>query len=510
MRPTKPLLAAIVWAGTSHAQEPLSAIEWLENPAPINVAQPLVMPLGEPPVAEGVVVPEVTVMELDSAQPDAAGLLPASTTGLPASIWQASAADTLSALLARVSPDPLPAIQALYYTLLLAEADAPADSGPDAQFLVTRIDALRRLGAVEAARALIERAGANSPALFDAWLDLALLDGSESTACEALRDRAELTQSYGRRIFCTARNGDWPTAALTYDSANALGLMSPVEAELLAQFLDPETAGETPTSPPAAEMTPLLFRLYEAVGAPLPTRSLPREFAVADLRGTAGWKAEIEAAERLARTGALPANRLLGLYTDREPAASGGVWDRVAAIQAFDAAMGKGDAEEIAQTLPAAWEAMRSQRLEVAFATLYGEPLSQVDLNGEAQEMAFRIALLSPAYETAAATIQPAGDKAEFLLGVARGAPDPDLARGDAEQAVASAFLAEGASSDHLGMLQSGRLGQAILTAALQLDAAGPNQTDDITAALSTLRAVGLEGVARRAALQILLLKGSG
>ena len=57
-------------------------------------------------------------------------------------------------------------------------------------------------------------------------------------------------------------------------------------------------------------MTPLLFRLHEAIGEPLPTGNLPRSYAVADLRDLAGWKPQLEAAERLAVTGALPANRL--------------------------------------------------------------------------------------------------------------------------------------------------------------------------------------------------------
>ena len=46
----------------------------------------------------------------------------------------------------------------------------------------------------------------------------------------------------------------------------------------------------------------------EAIGTPLPTAPLPLAFAHSDLRHTAGWKARIEAAERLVRTGAVSAN----------------------------------------------------------------------------------------------------------------------------------------------------------------------------------------------------------
>ena len=67
--------------------------------------------------------------------------------------------------------------------------------------------------------------------------------------------------------------------------------------------------------------------------------TLPLAFAHAELRDTAGWKSQIESAERLARAGVIAPNVLLGLYTERLPAASGGVWDRAAAFQRFESAL---------------------------------------------------------------------------------------------------------------------------------------------------------------------------
>ena len=96
-------------------------------------------------------------------------------------------------------------------------------------------------------------------------------------------------------------------------------------------------------------ITPLIFRMREAIGEPLPTPPLPRAFANADLRPITGWKPQIEAAERLAVSGAIDENRLLGLYTERLPAASGGVWERVDAMQEFDAAYRADDPGAIAK-----------------------------------------------------------------------------------------------------------------------------------------------------------------
>ncbi|MEM6578421.1 MAG: hypothetical protein AAF678_08010 [Pseudomonadota bacterium] len=513
-----PLICLSLASQALASEQPLSAIDWLKDPAPIQLSDPLQVALPLQPGAltrdrSGVNTPRVEVTPLGQSRADAAGLLSPQTTGLPATLWRESATDTLVALMQRLPPDPLPALQSLYYTLLLAEAEPPADARGKPVFLKARLDALRRLGAVDPALALADQAGISDRSVFDQWFDLSLLTGTEDDACAALKTNPALTQRYDTRIFCLARMGDWPTAALTLQNARALDAVEPRTANLLEAFLDPELIGTTPdTAPSAAVMTPLLFRLHEAVGTPLPTANLPREYAMADLRGLSGWKAEIEAAERLTHSGALPANTLLGLYTNQSPAASGGVWGRAAGVQALERALNDRDAQTVAEILPPLWKAMRREGLAVAFSALFAEPLADLPLEGDARRLTFQIALLSPDYERLTGDLIGAdtsgydtGDL--FLASIARGAPDASLARSAGQQAVVAGFAASTASRDHADLLDTGRLGQAILLAALQLDASGPNAVYDIEAGLATLRALGLEETARRAALEILLLR---
>lgn len=508
----KPVKAALLSVGMGSAafaqQQPLSAIDWLDEVIALPIAQPH-PGSDEPAVATTALSPEVSVLPLDTANADAVGLLPSSKTGLPQTLWVASATADLNDALAATTPAPLPALQALYYTLLLAEADAPTDAPKGAAFLLTRTDALIRFGAVDAARALLERAGPQDPVLFDRWLDLTLLDGTEDAPCKALRDRPALSENYAARIYCTARAGDWPTAALTYESAVALDALTPVDAALLALYLDPETIETSPPPSPPRDMSPLTFRLFEAAGSPYPTVRLPRAFAMADLRETAGWRTEIEAAERLARTGALPANRLLGLYTDRKPAASGGVWDRVRAIQAFDTALHSGDPAKVAETLPGAWQKMRQRGLETAFAQLFADDLKALDLPDEAADIAFSMILLSDDYERSGERLTSPNPQQQFLIGLAAGAPDMALVNTSREAAIAHAFATPVPASAHADLINAGKLGEAILVAANQLDRARGGNLGDMTDALVTLRALGLEDTARRAALQILILGAS-
>lgn len=496
----RPLLAlvAVLCAQGSLAQAPLSAIDWLKQTP--TVALDVAPFVDEPPVDQGVTTPEVTVSPLENAGRDAVGLLPSSMTGLPSALWEESPASVLADRIGGLRVEGSPAMQALLYTLLLAEANPPQNAGQADALLLARVDKLVSLGAIEQANALLERAGPNTETLFQRWFDVTLFLGQEQKACEALNPAPHLSPSYAARVFCLARAGDWTAAALTLETANLLGLLTLEEDALLLRFLDPEISEAEPILVTPNEPTPLTFRLYEAIGEPLPTTSLPRPFAHADLRPTSGWKAQLEAAERLASVGALPENRLLGIYTERQPAASGMIWDRVDAIQDFDVAIQSGNADDIGDSLSAAWSAAKQARVEVPFARIYGPLLADVSLKGVANVLSREIQLLSPAYEAAAQD-----SSRDFLAGVATGQP-PRRGQTAQEQAVANAFNGAGVPQSFSHKLARGQLGEVILSAMELYEQGLAGDLRALTDALATFRALGLEDTARQAALQVLLL----
>ncbi|WP_299350384.1 hypothetical protein [uncultured Shimia sp.] len=487
-------------AARAQDNPPLSAIEWLNQTPTVT----LDLGLEEPPVTATGQQPDITVDTLDAPGRDAVGLLPSHVTGLPDSLWQHSRAETLAQLIAEQPTTQVPAMQALLYTLLLAEANAPWDAGENDLLLLARIDKLIEMGALEQAAALLERAGPTTPPLFSRWFDVTLLMGQEDAACAALVASPRLTSDYAARIFCTARAGDWNGAVLMLESANALDLITDEEDALLVRFLDPELFEGQPILVAHSAPTPLIYRLYEAIGEPQPSRGLPRAFAHADLRGIVGWKPRLEAAERLARTGALPENRLLGIYSEGKPSASGMIWDRVAAIQAFDDALTSGDKMAVADTLPRAWTAMQSVHLEVAFARLYGSRLLALPLQGVTKRLARDIALLSPSYEQAS----HAGPR-DFLAGLAQGTP-PRTPTDPQQRAISDGFHEARVPQEISAMLARGQLGEVILNAmSLMADGAYGNPAA-LTDALAILRAVGLEDTARRAAMQVALIDTRG
>lgn len=457
------------------------------------------------PVADSATPPAVEALPLDAPNLGAAGLLPAGVTGLPLDLWQGSDPQVLTALIAALDLS-VPVLRAQMRALMLAEADPPPGDA-DLAHLTARLDWLAENGAVEEARALLDVTGVEDPRLFRIWADLGLLLGRSEPVCAALEANPRLSRDMPLRIFCTARDGDWTRAAHLLRAAETLGELQDRQADLLTRFLDPEMGEEGALLPPVRP-SPLEFRLFEAIGEPLPTAPLPLPFAVLDLGGDNGWRDQIQAAERLARAGSLSPNRLLGIYSLREPAASGGIWDRVAALQAFEAALERGSADTVGSTLRQVWPQMASAGLLVPFAQLFAEPLAEVEgLDPAAARLVARAAFLSPAYEELLPKLSAQTPEVAFLSAIARG--EMPLAFGDLPHAesVAEAFGTRAQVPAVLEeMLGKGRLGEVILRAMALFANGAAGNGDDLTDALTTLRAVGLEDTARRAALELMLL----
>ncbi|MFC6759919.1 hypothetical protein ACFQFQ_11120 [Sulfitobacter porphyrae] len=499
-------------AQTQAQESPLSVIDWLgtqATPQPVARRQPNKANPNEAPVAKTALPPKVTVSPLGVGSPRAIGLVPNTVTGLPQNLWLGSTAKDLIDQIEDLPELRLPAAQSLLYTVLLAEAFAPqGDAQAGNELALARVRKLLRLGALDPALSLIEQAGVTtSPEHFDLWMDISLLTGTEDRACDVLGQSPHLTRNYGTRIFCAARASNWDNAALTFGSAQALGLLPQEQLALLDRFLHPEGFEGAPPLPTPRGMDPLSFRLFETIGEPMPTGTLPRPYAVADLRDIAGWKAQLEAAERLTRAGALPDNRLLGLYTDRAPAASGGVWDRVRDLQRFETALATGSPDAVTKTLPAVWIGMQEAGLEVAFATLFAEDLSKIALEGRAARIAFDICMLSPMYEAAAA--DPSRDIANtaLLRAIARGEAPATRPEGALPGAIHDAFKGAPPRENLVGAARDNRLGEVILQVLAMLQKGAQGDTTAMRDALATLRALGLEDTARRAALQSLLLE---
>lgn len=490
---------------------PLSAIDWLSDSVASDPALPVTpAPLPGGDTALSALPAPVATLPLDAPLPDAIGLLSADEAGLPADLWGTSPAADIARRLRDEPLETLPEMGALLHRILLARLEPPVDASEDTSLFLARIDRLLQLGHLSEAAALLDRAFKTDPEIFRRTFDVALLTGAEDEACRTMRLTPEISPTYPARIFCLARGGDWQAAALTLETAKALDILTEDEDHLLARFLDPELFEDVDPPRPPQRPSPLTYRLFEAIGEPQATSALPIAFAHADLRETSGWRARLLAAERLAATGAVSGDYLFALYRERRPAASGGVWDRAAAIQTLDRALTEGDETDVADALGPAWDAMQEMQLERPFAEAYARRINIGALPQDMQAQAFRIGLLTTDFEAIATDHPPATADERFLAAIARGTPLTVPSTAPLQLAVRDGLQATDLPERYRRFVDEDRRGEGLLQAINDFSDGAFGDYVKVTEALIYLRRLGLETTARRAALELLVLERRG
>lgn len=471
---------------------PLSPIEWLSRAADEAEARRQIEP--EPAAVANAGAPEVEVVTLNTTASQILGLIPADVAGLPPTLWLGSHSEDVARQIADVQI--FGAIMThLAHRILRAETQPPLTGSPSV-WLRARAERLLDLGAVAEARALLEQLPEENADNFELWADLALLDGETDAACNRWRVAPWLSDDLVWQVYCKARLQDWNGAATTLWAAQGLDLLSPQTVDLLWRYLDPELAEDLPplSMPPKADA--LTFRLLEAIGEPPATATLPRAFDLPQLTGDSGWKAQIEAAERLVRSGAIAPEVWIAILMERAPAASGGVWDRVSAVQTLVRSLMRGTPEVVDA---AVWD------VAVLLA-----PVGLVMPLAEALEPrlpdASWLRLLGPEFAGASGRLPMGYPVADLVSAVARGDVPPPITQGRYSDAVALAFTLPGTPTQVLQLQAEDRIGEALLLA-MQLIADGATGDDAaLTQGLRALRALGFDTAARRVAIELLIL----
>jgi hypothetical protein len=312
-------------------------------------------------VATSGVRPQFQILPIDAVELDAVGVLPRSITGLPETLWGASDRDARR--LFRAQPvSGLPAALSFSRCWRWRNWPRPGCRRAPGRLFLARLDMLLDRGALDPAMALMERAGPTDPQVFPPLLRREPPDGHADRACRRWRPTPTSRRPFRRassasRAAATGQRRRSPSAR-----ARRWGGFTEVEADLIARFLDPELfEGEAAAPDPA--LTPLAFQMRMAIAERPDTTGLPLAFVHADLSPLAGWRAQLEAAERLMRSGAIEPQQWFAIYTARVPSASGAVWDRVASVQALDAALLAGDTRRWPNACPSAFEHMQDAGL---------------------------------------------------------------------------------------------------------------------------------------------------
>ncbi len=457
-------------------------------------------------VQRGLGTEVISTSTLDDVRLDSIGILPAALLGLPADFWGDSNSDTLAKLLIRHEVTAQPEVMASFHRILLASLSPPVGQGKDGTLLLARVDHLLAAGALDQAEALLDETYSRSRALFSRWFDISLLTGRADRACQAMLTEPGLAPSLKARIFCLFRAGDWSAAALTLRSGYTLGKISDADEQLLAMFLDPDMFIGEPDPPMPETLTPLNFTLREALALPRNGQQLPLAYLHGDLRNYAGWRNRLVAAERLARSQAIPYSALLEAYNEARPSASGGIWDRVRAVQSLRAALANHDADAVSKLLPSAYQTLGEVGLQIVLAELVFPRIIDMQLNEQANRLRFRLALLHREHASLTLRLGTTDKHDLFLAALAREEWVTAKPNGDLEMAILDALQGKTTRSRLGQMVQNGRKGEAVLRAMHLLASERRFDPVAIETAISVLVQAGMTEQAHDVAIQVLIL----
>ena len=481
---------------------PRSAIPWLSDI--------LTTPGTDAPSDPTGTEDEIVVTSLNDRQRDGVGILSYRQSGIPKNVWDQTSALRVRKLMSQTPYAGLPEVRSLYRRMLLAEFDPPIGASASTNLLLARIDKLLAIGALEQASALINAAGADTADLFSRWFDISLLTNNADEACATLQHSPMLSPAKNVRVFCLARAGDWDAAAVSLTLGETLGRIDPHYSLLLSFFLDPALIEEEAPPEPRRPMSALEFLIRESVGLPRPDTSLPDAFLHADLADYVPVRFRMLAAERLVRIGALDPGILFAAYREEPAASSGGIWERADAVQDFDTAVGA----DVNDALIRLDRELTAVGLRHAAATTLASRLEQLEpsaLEHKAREIAASYLLLAGKLDRAMAWMTPGASVHLRTAAVVAGKSD---VIDPAISADMFAILAPFLETDPTRLLDprmaqlvsTQRTGEAIFGAIALLARDTMPDPGDVALALATLRAVGQEETARRAAIQLLLL----
>lgn len=332
---------AIFWTNAAQCAQPLAAIDWLTDPPTGERHQALQHSDRSTSHANSALPVPVRTGGLSGYNINAAGLITAQTAQLPSDLWPPTQITQAAELLPRIPRLKSKEANLLLAALLMAENDTARMSDTVPLFMA-RIEKLVDLGALEAATTLVSLASAYEDSrLIRLALDIALIRGPAKQECARAITSNILVDEQDRlaEIYCEAMAQNWQQAEFLLITSEALGLLSEIDLELMWQFVDPAYA-DTTRAPTVQidQLSPIRFQLIEGLGATPFLNEAPTPYQWSYLNGRTGWKLQIEAAEKLARASVVSGNALLEYYTARKPSASGGVWDRAAAVQRLDTA----------------------------------------------------------------------------------------------------------------------------------------------------------------------------
>ena len=246
------------------------------------------------------------------------GLISVASTKFPEDLWSISNEKVLAEKLDNMRKLSLSSTKKTFKRLLLVDAKPPLNSigmkNMGYLFLLSRIDQLINLGAIDEAEEILNFIQEPSIDLMKRKIEVASLTGRLSKTCNLANKYPSFKGLLQFKIICLVRKNDWQAAALAFTVGSSLRQFDEKEKQLLLNYLDPDIESNYSTDVDIDNLSPMDFYLIHGKKALIPPEIIPSKYAYAFSEFGMEPEIRIKSMEQLALNHVVSANRLFNLY----------------------------------------------------------------------------------------------------------------------------------------------------------------------------------------------------
>ena len=246
------------------------------------------------------------------------GLISIERTKFPSDLWRNSSEKVLSEKLNSMPNLTLTSTNKIFKRLLLVDAKPPLNSigvkNMGYLFLLSRIDQLINLGAIDEAEEILNYIKEPSVELMKRKIQVASLNGRLSKTCDLANKYPNFEGMLQFKIICLVRKNDWQAAALAFTVGSSLKQFDEKEKKLLLNYLDPDIETDSLYDIEINELSPTSFYLMHGKKELIPPDILPNKYAYAFSLLGIPPKIRIKSMEQLASKYVVNSNTLFSLY----------------------------------------------------------------------------------------------------------------------------------------------------------------------------------------------------
>ncbi len=361
-----------------------------------DIVRPSLIPISSTNILDKRNVEETFLGEINL---NGIGLLSIEKTKFPGDLWSNSNEKVLSEKLNSTSKLSLSTTNKIFKRLLLVDAKPPLNSigfkNMGYLFLLSRIDQLIKLGAIDEAEEILNYISEPSIEIMKRKIEVALLNGRLSRACNLANKYPNFKGMLQFKIICFVRKNDWQAAALAFTIGSSLKHFDEKEKQLLSNYLDPDIETDYQIDIDINKLSPTNFYLMHGKKELVPSEILPNKYAYAFSRSGMPSNIRLKYLEQLASNYVVNANTLFNLYRSNPNRDKEGANNASKAVTELDKAFNSASERKKLFVLKKAAKIFLEKELLPQFSSEYKKELKNLHHSSSEKLIDLAIALLS-------------------------------------------------------------------------------------------------------------------